>query len=182
MFIRVKKRWTKSGKIRAYAYIVASRLYKKGPRQKVKRYLGRVYAYPRLRNSHLVLKKDFKETIMQLLMNELEAHGFNQEANKIINEEGIVVDLKNYSIKDRTNKNIGISLNHGVCCEYTLKRIIMLKNVNQQGIELGKLLGKYLLEAGFDIEQTSFISLFHQLQTISNNDQQSSTMPNNAKQ
>lgn len=185
MFIRLKKRKTKSGYTKTYAYLVSSKHTSEGPRQKVKKYLGRVYALKKLSNSQVLIKKTFQETILQTTTQELKAHGFSSFKSKIIHSEGFIFDPEAKSFTDKNDVPIGLILNQGVFCGYTYSRLIAIAGKHKERRRLGKELGKSLIEAGFSVTPDEFLKIFNllsEIPTTFNNDQQSSTMPNNAQQ
>jgi len=185
MFIRLKKRKTKSGCTKTYAYLVLSKHTSEGPRQKVKKYLGRVYALKKLSNSQILIKKTFQETVLQTAIQELKAHGFRSSKSKVVHFEGFIFDQKAKSFTDKNNVPIGLILNQGVFCGYTYARLIAIAGKHKERRRLGKELGKALIEAGLSVTPDEFLKIFNllsEIPTTVNNDQQSSTMPNNAQQ
>lgn len=99
MFIRIK-RIKKKNKEYPYAYIVANRWMKKAKRskQKVKKYLGRVYFLEKVNNNDFfefysikdvkgyVKKNDKKRIINDLIRFELINHGFKEQGNFLIKD------------------------------------------------------------------------------------------------
>lgn len=178
MFIRLKKRKTKSGRIKTYAYLVSSKYTSQGPRQKVKKYLGRVYSLKKISKSQVLIKKTFQDTILQTTIQELKAHGFRQSKGKLFHPfhpDGFIFDPKIKSLTNKNNTLIGLILNQGVFCEYTINRLIRIAGKHKERRRLGKELGKALIEAGFSITPNEFLKIFNllsEIPTIFNNDQQ----------
>jgi hypothetical protein len=147
-----------------YAYLVEIINTKKGPRQKVIQYLGRVY--------DLELKKDIinqknnqnnkNEIILSLVLPELLARGFNHKNDKwsfqklTFNSKELTLTK---TIKNKKSKEAIISLNDGYLCTFTLQRIINFKRTKDLQKD-AQSLAKYFLEAGLNISQEQFISFY----------------------
>lgn len=181
MYIRVKKRKNKSGKELQYAYLISSKFYKKGPRQKIKEYLGRVYHSHAEKNSLKKITKQWPNAIKELLEQELKDHSFIQTINsqQWLNGE-IIIDLSKREVKNNEGQKSCLKLNEGFLCDYTLNQLLSFKTPQKKDHEVGKALGNILLLAGVNIGSEQFIELFNQLRQTYN--QQSQTMHNNTQQ
>lgn len=146
-FIRIKK-----VKGHRYAYLVENKWTNKGARQKVGKYLGRIYSPEKKTQKglkeHLNIKdiksyvkeNDFKKIINDLVSLELHKHGidnvyFGKQGNKVI------------------------ALNQGFLCEHTLNALLSHVPDEDDGFKLAEL----ITGAGIDIEQNVFIELFEKL-------------------
>ena len=84
MFLRNKK---VNGNL--YCYLVESIHTPKGPRQKVKSYLGRVFSFEVKKNVNVlsISNKECKEIVNDLIKYELIKHGFKEKGNLLINQQ-----------------------------------------------------------------------------------------------
>lgn len=158
-FIRIKKIGGNE-----YAYLVENRWYKrnfkgkgKGPRQKVSKYLGRVYAFNKtdnidfftfikIGNLEEYLKDNSKEKVFRDLVEwELFRHN--------INKEEFTIDISNKKII-KGNKEISLKLNEGFLNSFTLGRLFNLKPGNSY------YLAKCFIEAGIEIPKELFVEIF----------------------
>ena len=156
-YIRIKKIQKQE-----YAYLVESINTERGPRQKVKQYLGKVH--------HLILPEFIpseksentkKEFLNQLIGNHLKALNFNQTNSEIENEH-IVISLENYSMQNKkSQKDIVLSLNPGFLCQFTIQRILNFKKTTDLRKD-GYTLANYIKEAGLQITEKEFVQ-FYQL-------------------
>lgn len=131
MYIRLKKRKTKLGTLE-YAYETKCIRTKKGPRQKIKSYLGKVF---HLENSYLTLQfytstndlkqffqdKKLNKIVEELLIFELVRHGFAKETNTLRNGD-FRINLDDKTVKCNGNEKVVLSLNNGFLCSKTLKK------------------------------------------------------------
>ena len=105
-FLRTKKINGKS-----YCYLVQNKHTKKGPRQKVKKYLGRAFELEQkkemdffgIENPNDYLKKSKKDILNDLIKFELVKHGFRERKDFLVNK-GISVDKKNFQILKKTQE------------------------------------------------------------------------------
>ena len=148
-FLRVKKI-----KGNDYAYLVENRWTSKGPRQEVKRYLGRVYRF-KGKGSYVI---DFcdgrKEFLLELIKYELAKVGG-------LKKEKIEFDAKKMNFF-RGARGCVLGLNQGFMCDYTLRRILNFKKKGDIEVDSVKL-AKFFIEAGFDVPQEYFIEYFQRL-------------------
>jgi len=164
-FVRIKK--IKGNK---YAYLVESNWTKKGPRQKTKKYLGKVYS-PR-REKDLTFfeyfddyKIDFrnqKELIQDTIKLELVNYGFTQKESGVWERDGYFIDVKNLKFFNSKGKNVAIELNDGALCKPLIDKIVKLKidplkeDYEKEGYGLAKL----LVESGLKVDSQIFIKIY----------------------
>jgi len=164
-FIRVKKIDGKE-----YAYLVENRWYKrrhkgknKGPRQKVSRYLGRVYKFNKEKDIDFY---SFKK------INDLEQYLKNNSNNKNnvfrdliewelfrhnINKEEFTMDYPNKKIINKSNnKEVSLKINEGFLNGFTLARLFNLKSGDSY------YLAKCFVEAGIEVPKEVFVGVFGQ--------------------
>jgi hypothetical protein len=134
MFIRAKKIKNKE-----YAYLVENIWTKKGSRQKVKKYLGKITKTTRILENEYKIdeSKKYTDIIKELIETELKNHNITENKNKII------------------------SLNEGFLCEETIKKLQELKPEKESRPDKeGERLAIALLEAGLSIKKEEFSKLF----------------------
>ena len=158
-FIRIKNI---NGK--EYAYLVENKWYKrgfkskgKGSRQKVSKYLGKVYSFDKTNDIDFFKFNKIDDTeqylininqdnvIKDLVIWELFRHNID------INEFSI--NFNNKKIK-KNKKNITIKLNEGFLNSHTLRRLFNLKSNDSY------YLAKCFVEAGIEIPKEVFVGLF----------------------
>ena len=164
MFLRIKK----INKIQ-YAYLVDNRWYKrrtkgrgKGPRQKVKRYLGRVYSFGKVGNESFLnfknignieeyIEKNEKNSIIKELVEwELFRHN--------INKDEFDIDFNNKKIL-KNKKEVSLAINEGFLNSYTLARLLDFKfehDAEKAGLDFAK----YFVEAGIEVPKEVFVGIF----------------------
>jgi hypothetical protein len=166
MYIRKKAiKNKKTGATYHYAYAVENTWRKKGARQKVKHYLGKVHSFP------LDLPVDFfafchiedalqeewlkgssaKALIQKLVEWEIHQH-------KI---EGFDTDLEKGHIS-KEGKPVSLEMGEGMLNSYTLKQLLNFiaeGNEEQDGYRLAKA----FVEAGIKVPQEAFISVFSKI-------------------
>jgi len=158
-FIRVKKI---SGK--EYAYLVENKWYKrgykskgKGSRQKVSKYLGRVYVFDKVNDKDFLT---FKK------INNLEQYLNNNNKNKIfrdliewelfrhnISNKEFTIDYSNKKIL-KNNRMVSLRMNEGFLNNFTLSRLFNLKSGDSY------YLAKCFVEAGIEIPKEVFVGIF----------------------
>lgn len=149
-FLRVKKI-----KGNDYAYLVENKWTSSGPRQSVKRYLGRVYKI-KGRGKYMVKDKDGrKDFLLELIRFELGKIKSGLEKEKIGFDEKKMMFFKG-------KRNCVLGLNQGYMCDYTLRRILNFKKKGDLEADSVKL-AKFFIEAGFDVPQEHFIEYFQRL-------------------
>lgn len=158
-FIRTKKVDGKD-----YAYLVENKWYKRGfkgkgrgPRQKVSKYLGRVYSFNKketidffnfknIENLEYYLKNNGRTKIFKDLVEwELFRHS--------INKEEFTIDFSNKKII-KNNKEVSLKINEGFLNSFTLNRLFNLKSGDSY------YLAKCFVEAGIEVPKEVFVGLF----------------------
>lgn len=158
-FFRIKKI-----KGKEYAYIVENEWKRKGSRQKVKGYLGRVYRFNFVNNVDFLqflkvndvqdyVENNYKNKIIKELV-EWELYKFNIDRNEFL------VDLENIKIQ-RNKKNVALLINDGFMCGLTLKNLLDFKPENES-ID-GYRLARTFVEAGIKVPQEVFVGVFGKL-------------------
>lgn len=175
MFIRLKTRKTPSG-LSSYAYLVSSRHRKKGAKQKVNRYLGKVYSFQRLGSLAFqdylqedpisyIAKKSLKTSFYSLIRHELANHGFEKITLNKHRNSNVLVNLSTREVKEiSTGKPVCVTMNDGFLTGYTLSKLLNFKAPEALNKEIGKDLAKRLLNSGVLLEEPVFIALFQRLQ------------------
>jgi adenylate kinase len=160
MFIRSKK-----VKNNLYAYIIKNKWTKKGSRQKLSKYLGKVISLKQLNNLEFedICKKKIDELdsynlVRYIIIVELINYGFKRKSEFKYYFEDIVVNLINGTIK-KFNKNIVLMINNDFLCTYTLKNLLFFKSDKDEN-GVAHELAKSFIQAGIALRQDLFISLF----------------------
>ena len=158
-FIRIKKIAGKE-----YAYLVENKWYKrgfknkgKGSRQKVSKYLGRVYKHDKVNDQNFYsfkkidnLEKYLKNNDKSRIFNDLvEWELFRHNVNK----EEFFIDFKNKKVL-KNKKNVSLQMNEGFLSSFTLQRLFTLTSQDSY------YLAKCILEAGIQIPQEVFVGVF----------------------
>jgi len=158
-FIRIK---TIAGK--DYAYLVENKWYKrrhkgknKGSRQKVSKYLGRVYHFDKVNDRDFLTFKN---------IDDLEQYLKNTEKNQVfkdlvewelwrhnIDKTQYNIDFNNKKIMNG-KKEVSLRMNEGFLSSFTLKRLF---NINSND---SLYLAKCFVEAGIDIPKEVFVGVF----------------------
>ena len=158
-FIRLKKI---NGK--EYAYLVENKWYKrkfknknKGSRQKVSKYLGKVYFFDKEKDVEFI---NFKN------INDLEHYLKNNNKNQIvkdlvewelfrnnIDKKEFIINFNDKKIKKK-NKEVSLKLNEGFLNSYTLNRLFSLKSDDSY------YLAKCFVEAGVEVPKEVFVGMF----------------------
>lgn len=158
-FIRIKRI---NGK--EYAYLVENKWYKrrskgksKGCRQKVSKYLGKVYSFDKAQN-HDFFNFGKIENVEQYLIN-------NTQDNIIkdlviwelfrhnVNIDEFSIDFNNKKVT-KSKKGVSIKINEGFLCSYTLRRLFNLKKDDSY------YLAKCFVDAGIEVPKEIFVGLF----------------------
>lgn len=148
-YIRTKKINDKN-----YAYLVENISTKNGPRQKVKKYLGRVYQLEKQTEKEITINvKTKKEFLQQLIQKHLENHGFTKKACILTNDSSSL-DLNSLKL----TKGV-LALNDGYLCDFTIERIFSFKKTKDLQKD-GTILAKQLLQAGLLLSEQEFVQLY----------------------
>jgi hypothetical protein len=158
MFVRVKNI---NGQ--KYAYLVKNRWLKKGTRQKVSKYLGKVVDPPKQDiedfYEEIALLKP-KEILRKLIEHELLRHGFEQERLRF-KLNNIEVDLYELEVKllKGKGKPATIKMNGEFLSTYSLRKLFAFKSEGDQDA-VGLLLAQRLVQTGLKVDREIFIELF----------------------
>ncbi|MEA2035904.1 MAG: hypothetical protein U9O94_00240 [Nanoarchaeota archaeon] len=183
-YIRVKK-IKKNYKEYRYAYLVENRWKKrtpkgskKGARQKVKGYLGKVHEFSRVEDKDFLkhhdidyVKDHFDEqgvnnVIRDLVRIELVNHGFLENGDFYANSDlAVYIGKKDFFIKDlkeEKDRKLVIAMNEGFLCKETFGKLINFKALGDEK-EVGLQLGNSLLEAGLKVPEEIFVEMFERI-------------------
>jgi len=139
-----------------YAYLVESVKTKKGPRQKVKGYLGRVHELEKVGNFEI----EHENVLVKLTLQVLAGHGFKENESRW-KLNGLIFNPKSMELKQK-KKNVIIGVNEGHFCGFTLKRIKDFKKTADP-VQDGRRLAKYFLEAGLPVQERDFVEYYQKL-------------------
>ncbi|MBI2564489.1 hypothetical protein HYV79_00675 [Candidatus Woesearchaeota archaeon] len=148
-FIRIKKI-----KGQNYAYLVKNTWTKKGCRQNVGKYIGKVINCKKLQNDHTLTKETYSERILEIIQQELLNHGFKTETNNLVFED-ISISINPLNVKKK-NKNIALQINEGFMCQETLQQLQEFMPKSEKDLEK---LAVLLVEAGIKLNQNIFLQL-----------------------
>jgi len=163
MFIRTKSRKSKDGTTLKYAYLVNNKYRKKGPKQKVRKYLGKVIELEKTQNNTFSNEDiPLKKSILELLKLELLNHSFSEETSTIYKKDDVIVDLAKKVVL-KSNKSIYLAFNDGYLGTYTLTKILNYKPPEALDKEVGKDLAKKLISVGILLNSETFLNLFNKL-------------------
>lgn len=157
----------KTGKKYTYAYAVQNKWKKKGARQKVLAYMGKVHEFPLINQfsffDHLnlseegkrehFLKYSNKNTLIKAVIEwELDKHEIPLEFK---------VDYSNCKVLHK-NKPVALEMNKGLLSGYTLRKLIRFQRETDER-ETMYSLAKSFVEAGLEIPQKVIVAVFHKL-------------------
>ncbi len=150
-YIRIKKI---SGN--PYAYLCSTISTPKGPRQKVGKYLGRVHEMPNSTEiSREVAGNNRKKLLQDLIIRELEGHGFISRGDKHVKD---TFSFQDFAIR-KGNKSTVLKLSNGYLCDFTVSRIRNFKRSKNIAKD-AKILATYFHQAGILISQEEFIRFY----------------------
>lgn len=151
-----------------YCYLVENKHTKNGPRQKVKKYLGKVlglekkkdldfFEYFKINDLNNYFKKNKKEILSDLIKFELVKHGFKEKRNFLINQH-FSFNKKTFQLL-KNKKEIVLFLNQGFLSAFTFKRILSFRKTRDFSQD-AHALAKYFIEAGINIPKEIFIRFY----------------------
>lgn len=146
-FIRLKR----VGK-EHYAYLVDNEWTTKGPRQRVKKYLGKYLELPTSAQPAV----QGMITPGTLLAAELKSRGFSERLNHL--ELKITINLKLCTVK-QGRKNIVLGMNGGFVCGYTLRRL--LHHIPVVEVTAGYALARAFSDAGVRVSREQFVRIYN---------------------
>jgi hypothetical protein len=160
-FIRTKKI---SGK--EYAYLVSNKWYKrrhkgknKGPRQKVSKYLGRVYYFNKVNDKDFLTFKNIKDLEQYLKNNHNNKNQIFKDLvewelfRHNVDKEEFTIDFGNKKIM-KNNKMVSLRINEGFLNSFTLNRLFGLRSGSSY------YLAKCFVEAGIEVPKEIFVGVF----------------------
>jgi len=165
MFIRRKK-----VKDSDYAYLVRNKWTKRGVRQKVSKYLGKIYSpekvnfityYDHINNDEeFINKSSAHEIICSLLGWVLTEHGFTAKQN-VWSTDDVIVDLNKAKVRIRNTKAV-LHVNSDYMCDTTLRRLLRYKSAKDQEV-VGLELAKAFISAGVPVPEEVFVDVFQKV-------------------
>lgn len=159
-FVRKKKI-----KGKEYAYLVENSWTKKGSRQKVKAYLGKVFSFPQVKTPELEESNDPKTMIKNLVKWELLKHGFEEKGNYFVNGE-VKVLFENEKLKlADSDVEPAFAFNEGYLCNYFLGQLFGLKlqKKDKEKQETMLNVAKLFVNAGINVPKEAFIKLYNMI-------------------
>jgi len=155
MFIRTKKI-----KKNNYAYLVKNKWTKKGARQKVSKYLGRVQEPERINETNYVFsskESSAKEIIEDLIGWMLTNHGFVKNKRKW-QKQDLCVNLASLKVTAR-DKNSVLKLGEDYLCSYNLRKLLRFRSTKGQE-DVAIEFAKAFIQSGIPVPEEVFIHLF----------------------
>jgi len=153
MFIRIKR----IGKQR-YGYLVENSWGKKGTRQKVKEYLGKILDIDQ--TEHI---SEETQTIWDALAQTLILAQFTQLKptlfEKDLNSKKVRVDIKHSSVQ-MSEKEIVLKLNEGYLCKHTIKELHKISKEPAVDARAGQELAQALIDVGIKIKPQTFVQIY----------------------
>jgi hypothetical protein len=180
MYIRTKTRTNASGKTYTYAYLARMKSLKRHPKQKIVKYLGRVYT-PKKQEDKLqeIQEGSWRTMLENLLKNELKNHGYKEITPKKLQDTEIIIDLETQEVKTlKTGKRATICMNQGLLCNETLKKVVRYRPPKEDIKTISKHFAKTIVEAGIMASNQTLMVIFKKIQTMINSPKQCQTMPN----
>ncbi|MGM5482757.1 MAG: AAA family ATPase [Nanobdellota archaeon] len=158
MFIRQKKI-----KDKYYAYLVKNKWTKKGPRQKVTKYLGRVFEFSPQRAITFeefigdINRFNAYDLVEKAVCYELYLHGFIQKKGVMVKDD-FKVNLATCKVK-KAGKAAVLKINNDFLCDFTLKNLLRFTS-NKDKEETAKDLATAFIQAGIPVDEQIFIKVF----------------------
>jgi len=150
--------------------LVRNKWTKKGSRQSVSKYLGRVYNpekindieyYDYIKNNEEFINNSSSRKIVESLVGwVLSCHGF-AESKGIWSNENYIVNIKNLTVK-KEQKNIVLEINNDFLCNYTLRKLGRYKSGGDREV-VGVSLAKAFINAGIPVPQDVFVNVFQKV-------------------
>ncbi len=140
-----------------YAYLVESQTTSKGPRQRVKKYLGRVHSYADVESSGEIVGDNKREFLRAAMGRELALRGFSLVKDQLVHNN-ITVCTKKFTIS-KGKKEAIIGMNNGFLCSHTLKGLINFKKSDDLNTD-AVVLAKRFVSSGLNVSQEEFIAFY----------------------
>ncbi len=171
MFIRIKKI-----KGLEYAYLVKSVWKEKTARQKVVKYLGKIYHIEKAQTIEFqefcekerIATNTTKEIIQALMEWTLYQHGFQKDpliqTKWLFNHDKIVGDPEKLELNSGT-KEVTLKINEGYMNSFTLKELenMQLNKKREEQRQAATILAKAFVAAGIEVPQDVFIDIFQKV-------------------
>ena len=139
-----------------YAYLVENISTKNGPRQKVKKYLGRIYDYKKNdQDDQSIIAKTKQEFIKNLVVKQLQNHGFKTKDNHSMQ------DKVSFSLNDLQFNTGVLAINEGYLCNHTIQQLLEFRK-SKDLTKDAHVLAKNFLLAGLPVSKEEFVD-FYQL-------------------
>tara|TARA_Y100000034_G_C6866933_1_gene395254 strand:+ start:672 stop:1121 length:450 start_codon:yes stop_codon:yes gene_type:complete len=133
-----------------YAYLVETQKTNKGPRQRVKQYLGSIIKVKgNLEQNNSIVGNGRKDFLLKFLEKTI-----NKQELKRLN-----IIQKKLSFFKKNNKEVVLKTNEGHLCSFTLNRILNFRKTNNLQND-GYKLAKYFLQAGLNVTKEEFIEFY----------------------
>ncbi|HIH42212.1 TPA: hypothetical protein HA246_01070 [Candidatus Woesearchaeota archaeon] len=176
-FIRIKKI-----KGIEYAYIVENSWQENKVRQKVKKYLGKVYKFERKKFEneeheltsfiefvsdeleHYLAVVDSKKILLDIVRWELNNHGFKQDEKNIQlwKNEVCRFNEKLIAVTNDSKADVTFGFNDGLLNTFKLRKLLRLNYAGEEQ-EVGYKIAKDLVELGLKVPKELFIGLFQKM-------------------
>lgn len=179
-FIRIKKI-----KGIEYAYIVENRWQENKVRQKVKKYLGKVYKFERQKFEdeeqelasfvefvhdeleHYLAVTEPKKILLDIVRWELSNHGFkaDEKNNRLWRDnkdKRYLFDEKKLAVINVNKSDVALGFNDGLLNTFKLRRLLKLNYTGEEQ-EVGYKLAKDCVELGLKVPKEVFIGLFEKV-------------------
>ena len=130
-----------------YAYLVENIWTDKGPRQKSRKYLGKIIRFEECADISFEKGED---VIASLVAWELLKHGF-EEKNDVFVKEDIVINIAEKTVM-KGKKHVSIGMHEGFLCGYFLEELYKEHDAYT--------MAKLFVEAGIDPPRDVFVALF----------------------
>ena len=143
-FVRLKK-----VKGKDYAYLVECKYRKKGPKQKVKAYLGKVV------KKEQVNKVDFYNFCN---VEDINKYVKDNTHNRIM-EDLVRWELHKHGHEDGLPDNIVLKINEGYLCNYNVRKILRFNEGGDDSV-IGFKLAKMFVDSGIKIPEELFVEYF----------------------
>ena len=152
-----------------YLYLVENKWTNKGSRQKVSKYLGKVYrpsgnkAIDFFEFSGKPIEEMSKEELtLKLIKWELAKKEF-REIRQNVMFNGCFIDLNKNIIYDAKNKAVALAANEGFLIKDTLNNLVNFK-ADGSDEEIGYKLAKVFVDCGIAVPKDVFVLLFEKIQ------------------
>lgn len=126
------------------------------PKQKVGKYLGRIYRFNSSTNDYVMKEYGFKETLLDMISFELVNAGFMNVNGRYWNGE-CFVDLNKLEVYNDKGNECVVQINDGFLCTWSLKKLL---KVEVKGREDADYFAKVLRLSGLKVSPDIFVQLF----------------------